>query len=296
MFRRLGLAALVIIAAASAQDLSKIQIEKLASGYKFVEGPVWSREGFLYFSDIPANKIHRLAPPEQENAPARVALFRDNSGGANGNALDAQGRLYTCEGHSRRVTRTDKKGKVEVLADHWQGKRFNAPNDIVVRRDGQIWFTDPAFGSAADSRELDFYGIFHLTPKGELSLAAKWTTRPHGVTLSPDGRILYIADSDQHMIHAFDVDRAGAASNQRTFITGVPGVPGGLCTDEKGNLYVVANSVWIYTPAGKLLGEIPIGETPSNCAFGGADFQTLFITARTSIYSTRLDVRGSVQY
>ena len=102
--------------------------------------------------------------------------------------LDAQGRLYTCEGHARRVTRRDRKGKLEILADQWQGKRLNAPNDLIVRRDGHVYFTDPAFGSAADSRELDFYGIFHITPKGELSLVAKWPTRPNGITLSPMAR------------------------------------------------------------------------------------------------------------
>jgi sugar lactone lactonase YvrE len=302
---RLSLAAVCMVVATFAQDFSQIRIEKLTTNHKFVEGPVWSREGFLVFSDIPANQIFRMLPPPliDEKAegktiaePAKIAIWRADSGGANGNALDAQGRLYTCEGHGRRVTRTDKKGKVEVLADHWQSKRFNSPNDIVVRRDGHAWFTDPAFGSAADTRELDFNGIFHISPKGGLTLAAKWTTRPNGVALSPDGRILYVADSDRHEVHAFDIDRAGEASHDHVLIGGISGVPDGLRTDEKGNLYVAASSIWVYTPAGALLGDIPVGEKPSNCAFGDADFQTLYITARTSVYRVRLEVKGSVQY
>jgi gluconolactonase len=302
---RLCFAALFSVLIAFAQDFSHIQIEKLTTGHKFVEGPVWSREGYLIFSDIPANQILRMvAPPIQENAAdekaegekPRIAVWRADSGGANGNALDAQGRLYTCEGRARRVTRTDKKGKVEILADRWQGKRFNSPNDIVVRRDGHAWFTDPAFGSAADTRQLDFYGVFHITPKGELSLAAKWTTRPNGVALSPDGRILYVADSDRHEVYALDVDKSGEASNERLFLSGIRGVPDGLRTDEKGNLYVAGSSIWVYSPAGAFQGEIPVGETPSNCTFGDTDFRSLYITARTSVYRTRLDVKGSVQY
>ena len=279
-----------------AQDLSNLQIEKVGSGFHFTEGPVWSRDGYLIFSDIPVNKIFQFAPPANDREQARAGLLRADSGGANGNALDAQGRLYTCEGRARRVTRRDKKGRIEVLADSWQGKRLNAPNDIIVRRDEHAYFTDPAFGSAADARELDFYGIFHLTPKGELSLVAKWQTRPNGVALSPSGKTLYVADSDQHTVHTFDLDHAGNATNDRIFLTGIQGVPDGLRTDEKGNLYIAANSVFIYSPEGKMIGEVPIGETPSNCAFGGEDFTTLFITARTGIYRANLKVKGSVQY
>ncbi len=296
MLSRFAGAAILLALPVAAQDLSQFQIEKIGSGYQFTEGPVWSREGFLVFSDIPSNRIFHMEPPRGEKETARTAAWRTNSGGANGNTFDAQGRLYTCEGHARRVTRTDKKGKVEVLAAEWQGKRLNAPNDIVVRRDGQVYFTDPAFGSAVDARALDFYGVFHITPKGELSLVAQWKTRPNGVTLSPDGKILYVADSDLHTVERFDLDRMGNASGERVFLAGISGVPDGLRTDEHGNLYVAANSVFIYNPEAKRIGEIPVGETPSNCAFGDADFGMLYITARSGIYRTNLKVKGSVQY
>ena len=274
----------------AAQDFSEIRVEKAAKGFRFTEGPVWSREGYLLFSDIPANKIMKHVPGED------AAVFRESSNRANGNTFDSQGRIYTCESESRRVTRTDKKGRVEVLADKWEGRRLNAPNDIVVAKSGHVYFTDPAFGSQEDTRELDFYGVYHITPKGQLSLIAKPAGRPNGITLSPNGRILYVANSDEHNIRAYDVDRGGEVSGERVAISGIDGVPDGIRTDEKGNLYVAAKGVSVYSPEGKLLTTIPVAEKPSNCAFGDPDFQTLYITARTSVYRVRLDVKGAVQY
>ena len=274
----------------AAQDFTDIQVEKVAHGFRFTEGPAWSREGYLLFSDIPGNKIMKYVPGEG------YPVFREPSNGANGNAFDAQGRLYTCESFARRVTRTDKKGHIEVLADKWEGKRLNAPNDIVVSKSGHVYFTDPAFGSQTDTRELDFYGVYHIAPKGELSAIARPTGRPNGITLSPNGRILYVANSDERNIRAYDVDRNGGVSGERTVVSGIEGVPDGIRTDEKGNLYVAAKGILVYSPEGKLLTTIPVGETPSNCAFGDSDLQTLYITARTSLYRVRLDVKGAVQY
>jgi gluconolactonase len=226
-------------------------------------------------------------------------VFAERAGGAMGNAYDTDGRLYSCEFRQRRVTRTLKNGRVEVLAERFEGKRFNAPNDIVVRRDGQVYFTDPAFGSQQDTRELDFYGVYHVTPKGELDVVAKWKTRPNGIALSPNGRTLYVSDSDQRSVRAYDLDGKGAASKERIVVDKIDGVPDGLRTDEKGNLYVAANEVYVYdlsnNPA-KLLGEIPLAETPSNLAFGDADMETLYITARTSVYRVRLGVKGALPY
>ncbi len=278
------------IATAGAQDFSDIKVEKVAAGMHFAEGPAWSPEGFLLFSDTATNKLHKFVPGKG------VADVDEIAGGPIGNAYDMDGRLYTCEFRQRRVTRTAKNGKVEVLASRFEGKRFNAPNDIVVRRDGHVYFTDPAFGNQEDTRELDFYGIFHITPKGELEPVAKWKTCPNGVTLSPNGRILYVADSDARCVRAFDLDHAGAASNERVLIDKIPGVPDGLRTDEKGNLYVAARAVYVYSPQAQLLGQVGLAETPSTLSFGEGDLKSLFITARTSVYRVRLGVKGALQY
>jgi gluconolactonase len=275
---------------APAQDFSDLHVEKIATGYIFTEGPAWSRDGNLIFSDIPGNKLLQFKLGE------KPAVFRDNSNGAIGNTFDAQGRLYTCESHARRVTRTDKKGKIEVLAERWQGKRLNAPNDIVVRKDGQVYFTDPAFGNQQDARELDFYGVFHISHRGELEVIAKSKGRPNGVALSPNGRILYVTNSDQRNVRAYDLDRNGEASNERVLISSIAGIPDGIKVDETGNLYVAASRIDVLTPEGKPAGSLLLPETPSNCAFGDADLQSLYVTARTSVYRVRMNVKGSVQY
>ena len=273
-----------------AEDFSELRPQKVAGNYVFTEGPAWSRDGYLVFSDIPGNKLLKFTPGEQPT------IFRDNSNGAIGNSFDVQGRLYTCESHSRRVTRTDKKGRVEVLAERWEGKRLNAPNDIVVRKDGQVYFTDPAFGSQQDTREIDFCGVFHISHRGELDVIAKFKTRPNGISLSPNGRILYVTNSDERNVRAYDLDKSGAASNERVLISNIAGIPGGLKVDESGNLYIAANQIEVYSSEGAHLGAIRSYDTPSNCAFGDPDFQSLYITARTSLYRVRLNVKGSVQY
>jgi len=288
---RLLIATLAACGLLAAQDFSDYKILKIATGYTFTEGPAWSREGYLLFSDIPASKIWKFIPGVEN-----PELSRANSNGANGNAFDHKGRLYTCEGRGRRLIRTDKKGRVEVLLDRWEGKRLNAPNDVVVRRDGHIYFTDPAFGRAQDTRELDFYGVYHITPKGEAELVARWETRPNGIGLSPDGRILYVSNTDERRLYAYDLDGKGRASNERVLIEGIDGPPDGIAVDEKGNIYIAANGLAIYSPAGKLLHTMELAERPSNCAFGGPDLSILFITARTSVYAVRLGVKGALQY
>lgn len=279
----------VFAAACWAQDLSKVAIEKVAGGFTFTEGPIWSRDNYLLFSDPPESKIYRLGTNGK-------TIFREASNGANGNTFDAQGRLYSCESKTRRVTRTDKKGKIEVLADSFEGKKLNAPNDIVVRNDGHVYFTDPAFGSQADGRELDFYGIYHLPPRGPLQLVAKTPGRPNGIALSPNGKILYVADSDERSIRAFDVAGNGKASNERVLVTKIDGPPDGIRTDEKGNLWVTCNNIAVYAADGKFIGKIDMPETPRNLTFGDGDFSSLYVTALTSVYRVKLDVKGSVQY
>lgn len=275
---------------ASAQDFSDLKVEKVASAQKFTEGPLWSLEGFLLFSDTVTDKIQKFVPGKG------VSDFATRAGGAAGMAYDEQGRLYTCEFRERRVTRTAKNGKVDVIAAKFEGKRLNAPNDVVVRRDGVAFFTDPAFGNQQDERELDFYGVFRVASRGELEAIVRWKTRPDGIALSPNGRILYVSDPDARAIRAYDLDRQGTASNERIFASKIPGVPGGLRTDEKGNVYVAAKGVSVYSPGGQLLKDIALSEYASNLAFGDPDFQTLFVTARTSVYRIRLNVKGSLPY
>lgn len=271
---------------ASAQDFDEIKVERAADKFHFTEGPVWSHDGWLLFCDVPPNRIMKFVPGEG------ARIFREDSQGATGNAFDSQGRLYTCEAHARRVTRTDKKGKIDVIAEKFEGRRLNAPNDITVRHDNHVYFTDPAFGSQLDARELNFFGIYHITPKGELEIVAKPKGRPNGIALSPDGKILYVANSDEKKIYAYGLDRNGAASNERVLIAAIEGIPDGIRTDEKGNLYVAAKAVLIYTPEGKLIRQIALSEKPSNLAFGDQDMQSLYVTARTSLYRLRVPVKG----
>jgi sugar lactone lactonase YvrE len=255
-----------------------------------VDGLAWSRSGFLAVADVRQRKIFRI------DSNPHPQVLRDNDGGASGLAYDLQGRLYICESETRRVTRLDLKGKVETLAEDYQGKKFNAPNDIVVRKDGHVYFTDPAFGSANDRRELDFYGIWHISPKGDLDALAKWQTRPNGIAVSADGKALFVCDSDRHAVAAFDLDRAGAAGNQRDLIRNVAGVPGGIRTDVDGRFYVAAKGVGVYSPEGKLQRTLLESENASNCAFGEGDLESLFISARDSIYRVKLGVKGALQY
>jgi sugar lactone lactonase YvrE len=271
-------------------DPSDYQSEKVVSNLQFADGLAWSRSGFLAVADVRQRKILRF------DSDPRPKVLRDSDGGASGLAYDLQGRLYICESEARRVTRLDSKGKLEALAEGWQGKKFNAPNDIVVRKDGHLYFTDPAFGSANDRRELDFYGVWHITPKGDLDAIARWQTRPNGIALAAEGKTLFVTDSDRHAVVAFDLDRNGMAANQRDVIKNVSGVPGGIRTDVDGRLYVAAKGVAVYSPEGKLQRTLVESENTSNCAFGEGDLQSLFISARGSVYRVKLGVKGALQY
>jgi gluconolactonase len=190
----------------------------------------------------------------------------------------------------------DRRGKIETLVDHFEGKKLNSPNDIVVRRDGNVYFTDPAFGSAVDARELDFNGIFHMTPKGEMEAIAKWQTRPNGIALSNDGKRLFVVDSDRHAVVAFDVASHGGAGNPRDVIKNIEGVPGGIRTDVDGRLYVAARGLHVYSAEGKLEHQLLNGEIVTNCAFGDNDFETLYVSGRKTIFKIRLGVKGALQY
>ena len=282
--RRGGLASIVL-------DESKL--ERIATGFKFTEGPVWNAsEDFLLFSDIPANRIYKW-PGNGE-----VDVFREPSGNSNGLTYDKEGRLIICEHGNRRLSRIELDGTYTVLADGFRGKRLNSPNDVVVKSDGTIYFTDPPYGIRPEEQELPFQGVFHLDPdSGELNLVVADFDRPNGLAFSPDEETLYIADSSSRRhVRAFDVRPDGALSGGRVFAeirSELPGNPDGMKVDVEGNLYVAAaGGVWIFSEDGDHLGVIRTPETPANCAWGGEDWRTLFITARASLYRIRLGIPG----
>ena len=208
---RISFAALALaLPALGQQGLGEFKFERLAQGYRFTEGPAWSKDGgYLIFSDTPSDRLLKWTPGSE------VTVYRTDAHGPAGNAFDAQGRLYTCETRARRVTRTEKNGKIEVLAEAWEGKKLNAPSQVVVSRTGHVYFTDPAFGEQSDHRELDFHGVYHIPPKGPMTLVAKSASRPRGIALSPNGRTLYVANADDHDIRAWDLDHNGEAANGR---------------------------------------------------------------------------------
>jgi gluconolactonase len=271
-----------------AQDFSEITFDHLAKGLGYTEGPAWSKDGYLIFSDTPGDKLWKWTPGNP------ISVFRENAGGPSGNAFDAEGRLYTCETRARRITRTDKKGTVEVIAERWEGKRLNAPNDVVVSRTGHVYFTDPAFGAQTETRELDFYGVYHVPPKnGPMKLVSKSVGRPNGVALGPAGRILYVVNSDERNVRAYDIDKNGDTSNERVVLSNIPGVPAGIRTDEKGNLYIAGKALYVYSLEGKLIHTMELRVPAANCGFGEVDGKTLFIAAGPELHRARLPVKGA---
>jgi len=261
-----------------AQESARYIVERIATGYRFTEGPAWSKDGFLVFSDTPNNQLLKWVPGR------KAEVLREHANGPSGNTFDAQGRLYTCETRARRVTRTEKNGAVEVLAERWEGKRLNGPAAIAVSKSGHVYFTDPAFGYQSDGRELDFYGVYHIPPKGPMELVARPAGRPHGIALSPNGRTLYVGNADEHNIRAYDIGRNGEASNERVLISIVSGVPGGIAVDEKGNLYVAGKGISVYNPQGQLTQTIEMQDPASNCSVLETDMLNLFVTSRGTVY------------
>jgi gluconolactonase len=279
----LFLAALALTLPAPAQDFDELKIQRLAQGYRFTEGPAWSKDGYLVFSDTPGDRLLKWVPGSE------TAVFRTDAHGPAGNAFDSQGRLYTCETRTRRVTRTDKNGKIEVLAEAWEGKRLNAPLQITVSKNGHAYFTDPAFGEQSDHRELDFHGVYHIPPKGPIALIAKSASRPRGIALSPNGRTLYVSNADDHNIRAWDLDRNGEPSGERVLVAKTEGAPAGIAVDEKGNLWVAARGIAVYNPEGKRVHWADIHEVVSGLAFGEADSKTLFLAARAVVLRMRAE-------
>jgi gluconolactonase len=297
------------------------KIEKLADGMGFLEGPAWVHsggKGYLIFSDIPANVIDKFDPQTK-----KVSVFLDKSGftgsdpgdagfqlnnghavvtlfGSNGITLDKQGRVTYCTHGDRDIVRIEKDGKRTVLADHFEGKRLNSPNDLVYRSDGALYFTDPPFGlrKVADDpkKELPFAGVFLLN-KGKLTVVNKDFGAPNGLAFSPDEKYLYVDDSFTKTYWRFDVQPDGTLTNKKLLIDASSskedGVPDGMRIDKQGNIYAAGpGGVWVLTPDGKHLGTIRPPENPANMAWGDADAKTLYFTAVTGLYRLKLNVAG----
>ncbi|MEZ0324336.1 MAG: SMP-30/gluconolactonase/LRE family protein [Fimbriimonas sp.] len=286
------LALLTILAQAEFRAIvaEDAKLEQVSTGYKFTEGAAWLRDGSLIWSDIPANTIYRLKAGD-------LSVFRKPSNNSNGNVVDIQGRLVTCEHGTRRVTRTEKDGTIKVLAERFEGKRLNSPNDVVVHANGTVYFTDPPYGISRAQEELGFAATYQLTPDGKLSLVSKDFRKPNGIALSPDQRTLYVADTEGMHIKAFTVFRDGSVSPRARLFAEVkgdrPGAPDGMRVDVKGNVYCTGSGgIHIFSATGKPLGIIAVPEVATNCAWGDRDARALYITAQSSIYKIRLKIPG----
>jgi gluconolactonase len=271
------------------EDASAVRV---ATGFRFTEGPVWiAEEKRLLFSDISANRIYRLA------ADGHVMTVREPSGNSNGLTRDQKGRLIACEHGNRRVTRTEKDGSVTPLADRFHGKKLNSPNDVIVKSDGAIYFTDPAYGITPDQQEQPLEGVYRLSADGkEISLVADDLARPNGLAFSPDEKKLYIDDSERRHIRVYDVRDDGSLTGGSLFHdmnVNTLGAPDGMKVDVEGRVYCTgAGGVWVFDPAGNHLGTIVTPEKPSNCAWGDNDWRSLYITAATSVYRIRVNTPG----
>jgi gluconolactonase len=289
------------------------QLEILAGGFIWTEGPVWIKDGgFLAFSDIPNNVVNKwdgkkvtpyVKPSGYTGKKPRGGKPGDEPG-SNGLMLDAQGRLTLCEHGDRRVTRIEKDGTKTVLADKYMGKRLNSPNDLVYHSSGALYFTDPPYGMEKGwddpARELDFCGVYRLSPNGKLTLLTKEMTRPNGITLSPDEKTLYVANSDPKIAiwMAFPVKTDGTLGDGKVFFDATQwvgkkkGLPDGMKVDEAGNLFATGpGGVLVFSPEGKHLGTIATGVNTANCAFG-EDGMTLFVAADHDICRIRLSTKG----
>ena len=290
-----------------AEDAS---LERVAGGFAFTEGPVWSPEGALLFSSPNTNAIYRWTPD------GKVDVFRSKSGytgtdigryhqpGSNGLTFDPDGRLTMCQHGNRRILRVEPHGNTTVLADGFDGRRLNSPNDLVYRSDGTLYFTDPPFGLPEvfedPAKELPFSGVFGVSPAGEIFLVSDELEGPNGLAFSPDERYLYVGNWDEQskIVVRYPIDPAGARSGLGDVLFDMTAAPGedaidGIKVDREGNLFVCGpGGVWIISPAGEQLGLLSLPENPHNLAWGDEDAQTLYITALTSVYRIRTSIAG----
>ena len=282
----MGFAFLVALNLNAAQppetDLVGGELKILGDQFGFTEGPVTDKTGDLYFTDIRNNRIHTYT------TEGTLKIFRENSGGANGLYFDPQGALFVCEGNNGRLTSITRDGEYSVLADRYDDKRFNKPNDLWVDPRGGVYFTDPA--PRRGKQTQDGSHVYYLPPdrSGVIRIIGH-LKRPNGIIGSVDGKLLYVADTGANLIWRYDILPDGSLNN-KTFFAGTR--CDGMTLDEKGNLYVTAGSVLVFTPSGQLLANIDTPDRPSNVTFGGKDNRTLFITARNYLLSLKMNVSG----
>jgi sugar lactone lactonase YvrE len=277
-----------------------VRVDRIVTGCTFTEGPVWhSRDRSLIFSDIPNDTLYTRTEAQGHT------VFRKPSGQGNGNTFDRQGRLITCEHANRRVSRTAPDHKVETVASHYEGKRLNSPNDVICDRNGDLYFTDPPYGlrqpdGSFQGQELPYCGVFRWSAAtGQLSLLLDDFLRPNGLAFNAEETQLFVCDTNQYHVRVFDLGPDGRLRPGRVcaeLVYGdVHGRADGMKLDVEGNLYVAGNTlegIWVFNPAGKLMGFIGVGELAANLAWGGEDWRTLYITARTSVYRVPMRVAG----
>jgi gluconolactonase len=283
---------------------SNARLEKLYEGCRWAEGPAYFPAGrYLVWSDIPNDRILRF-----DETSGQVSVFRHPAGYSNGNTVDRHGRLVTCEHGGRRVSRTEHDGSITVIASHYGGKRLNSPNDVVVKSDGSVWFTDPAYGIDTDYEghksepEIGACHVYRVDPQsGEISIAADDFERPNGIAFSLDERKLYVSDTGvSHVkdgprhIRVFDVSQDGKLSGGKVFATCTSGVFDGFRLDDAGRIWAsAADGVHCYDPDGTLIGKVLVPEVVANVVFGGLKRNRLFICGTTSLYGIMLHVNGA---
>ena len=272
------------------------KLETVGTGFGFTEGPVWDESGFLYVSDETINNIFRLYRDGKKEEV--IAL-----GDPDGNTYDRQHRLIDCASVLRAIIEVTKDGKYKILADHFEGKKLNSPNDVIVGPDGALYFTDPTLDLVAgEKQEIPFQGVYRLDDKGNVQLLTKELTQPNGLAFSPDGKRLYIDDSKERNIRVYDVAADGSVANGRIFgeepASGKhEGVPDGMRVDKDGNLFVTGpKGIWVWDAKGNHLGTIVMPEQPANLNWGDKDYHTLYITATTSVYRLETKTQGFVPY
>lgn len=284
----IGLLAVFIGAAAAPALASELvapgaEVALLAGGFTFTEGPACDAEGNVYFTDIPNERIHKWS------VDGKLTTFRENSGKANGLYFDREGNLLACEGGNRRLTSISPGGKVTVLADGFQGKKLNSPNDLWVDPKGGVYFSDPRYGQE-DGLEQDGFHVYYLPPdRKELVRVIGDLVKPNGVLGAADGKTLYVADAGGGKTYAYRIQPDGSLTDRKL---AAPVGADGMTLDERGNLYLARNVVHVYSPEGKAITTIEVPEPPANVCFGGKDRKTLFITARKGLYAVRMNVRG----